>query len=167
MNRSNYVEDQGDLWAVVRWRGAVKSAIRGARGQQFLFDLIAGLDALPEKKLIGNQLEVEGEFCALGVVAHRRGIDIKEYEFPENQYDIDDCHHERIANALDIADALGREAMFVNDDSWYYSNIPERAARQRYQRVYDWAAANIKKRECESCGKKFTPRTADQVLCEF
>ena len=38
MNRSGYTEE-GDNWSVVRWRGAVKAAIRGKRGQAFLREL--------------------------------------------------------------------------------------------------------------------------------
>src|SRR5262245_16738600 len=36
----------------MRWRGAVHAAIFGKRGQAFLTELLAALDALPEKKLL-------------------------------------------------------------------------------------------------------------------
>jgi len=39
MSRSGYSDDC-DVWALIRWRGAVKSAIRGARGQAMLRELI-------------------------------------------------------------------------------------------------------------------------------
>ena len=55
MSRSGYSEDC-DGWALVRWRGAVKSAIRGQRGQAFLRELLAALDAIPDKRLIAEEL---------------------------------------------------------------------------------------------------------------
>ncbi|KGC50992.1 hypothetical protein DO66_5867 [Burkholderia pseudomallei] len=35
MSRSGYSDDCGG-WSLIRWRGAVNSAIKGARGQKFL-----------------------------------------------------------------------------------------------------------------------------------
>jgi hypothetical protein len=48
--------DDGDIdqWASIRWRGAVKSAASGSRGQAFFRDLITALDAMPEKTLIAD-----------------------------------------------------------------------------------------------------------------
>lgn len=36
MSRSGYTDDCDDQWALIRWRGAVNSAIKGKRGQQAL-----------------------------------------------------------------------------------------------------------------------------------
>jgi hypothetical protein len=47
MSRSQYIDDCDDNWQLIRWRGMVASAIRGKRGQQFLKDLLAALDAMP------------------------------------------------------------------------------------------------------------------------
>lgn len=44
MSRSGY-NDDCDGWALIRWRGAVNSAINGKRGQAFLRELVAALDA--------------------------------------------------------------------------------------------------------------------------
>lgn len=46
MSRHGYSCDIDDNWALIRWRGAVNSALKGARGQQLLRDIIAALDAL-------------------------------------------------------------------------------------------------------------------------
>jgi hypothetical protein len=56
MSRSGYTDDYGDddPLALGRWRSAVNNAIRGKRGQAFLHDLAATLDAMPEKKLSAN-----------------------------------------------------------------------------------------------------------------
>lgn len=40
MSRSGYT-DEDDIWAMIRWRGAVTSAIRGKRGQQALREWVA------------------------------------------------------------------------------------------------------------------------------
>jgi len=47
MSRSGYSDDCDDQWSLICWRGAVKSAIRGKRGQAFLKEMLAALDALP------------------------------------------------------------------------------------------------------------------------
>ena len=75
MSRSGYSVD-GDLdhWQLIRWRGAVNSAMNGKRGQAFLRELLDALDALPEPKLIDHDLvRYDGStdtnlFCALGAV---------------------------------------------------------------------------------------------------
>ena len=83
MSRSGYSEDC-ENWDLVRWRGAVQSAIRGARGQKFLRELVAALDALPEKKLIAHELKDEnGAVCALGSVAVARGLDVSGVDFED------------------------------------------------------------------------------------
>jgi hypothetical protein len=50
MGRAGYSEDC-DGWALIRWRGAVTSAIRGKRGQAFLREMLDALDALPVKRI--------------------------------------------------------------------------------------------------------------------
>lgn len=54
MSRSGYADWCDDNWAMIRWRGAVASAVRGKRGQAFLRELATTLDAMPEKRLIGG-----------------------------------------------------------------------------------------------------------------
>lgn len=80
MSRSGYDDDGcGDMWDWVRYRGAVKSAMRGQRGQAFLREMLAALYALPEKRLIQNDLVDEyddGAVCALGAVGRARNLDM-------------------------------------------------------------------------------------------
>jgi hypothetical protein len=56
MGRHGYTDDSDDVLDLGRWRAQVSSAIRGKRGQRFLRDVIRALDALPEKRLIKNDL---------------------------------------------------------------------------------------------------------------
>ena len=66
MSRSGYSDDYGDEWSRICWRGAVASSLRGKRGQSFLREMLASLDALPAHELISGELVKEGEACAIG-----------------------------------------------------------------------------------------------------
>jgi hypothetical protein len=132
MSRSGYVDDFDDYWQLIRWRGAVNSAISGKRGQAFFRDLIAALDALPEKKLIANELVApDGCVCALGALGNARALDFKEVD-PED--------YERVADLFNIAQALAREVVFVNDEQAIYPETPE----QRFDRVRTRAEQQLK-----------------------
>ena len=116
MSRSGYTEDDGsdNQWRYIMWRGTVASATRGKRGQKLLRDLLAALDAMPEKRLVARKFEAAGDFCALGVLGAQRGIDIKQFDSSEED-DYGD-YDERIGAAFDIADPLAREIMWRNDE---------------------------------------------------
>jgi hypothetical protein len=131
MSRSNY-SDSLDEWDLIRWRGQVASATRGKRGQRLLIDLVAALDALPEKVLIAEELvNSDGDYCALGAVGARRGIDMSRLD-PEES--------ESVAEAFDIADPLAREITYINDECGNYGETPQ----QRWLRVREWALQQIR-----------------------
>lgn len=131
MTRSNYSDDL-DPEDLAMWRGQVASAIRGKRGQRLLRDLVAALDAMPEKVLVTEELVNEdGDYCALGAVGARRGIGLA---------DLDPEDFEAVAKAFDIAEPLAREVMWVNDEVGYVGETPA----QRWQRVRDWASKLLK-----------------------
>lgn len=132
MSRSGYIDDSIEQWSLIRWRGAVASAIRGKRGQAFLKEMLAALDALPEKKLIRNDLQDEyedGAVCALGAVGRARGLDMA-------AVDADD--HETVAGFFGIPHALACEVMYMNDDAWWRLSPEERFTRMRR-----WIESNI------------------------
>ena len=129
MGRAGYHDDI-DQWALIRWRGQVASAIRGKRGQAFLRELIAALDALPEKRLIARELQEGSNVCAIGSVGVQRGIDMSRLD-PEDP--------ETIAGTFGIAEQLVREIEYMNDES-HWGATPE----QRWQNMREWAAANLK-----------------------
>jgi hypothetical protein len=161
MSRSGYTDDMEDMWAHIRWRGAVASAINGARGQKMLRELLAALDAMPEKRLVANELHADGEFCALGVLGQQRGIDLDALD-PEDR--------DAVAEAFGVAPALVAEIVYENDESidserpvyveicgpvrphypdWgrlqrtvWEPNI--RAGEQRWGHMRAWVAAHIK-----------------------
>lgn len=127
MSRSGYSDDC-DGWALIRWRGAVTAAIRGARGQEMLRELLAALDAMPAKELVANELEADGKFCALGVLGHKRGVDM-------TKIDVED--RSAVAKAFGIAEALAAEIMFENDASTNHDAA-------RWRRVRAWVASHVK-----------------------
>lgn len=133
MSRSGYSDDLDDNWQLIRWRGAVASAIKGKRGQAFLREMLAALDALPEKKLVARELEIGGEVCALGSVGQTRGVDMAKLD-PED--------HETVAAAFNIPHALACEIMFENDEGGGYWN--EETPEARYARMRRWIEGQIR-----------------------
>lgn len=132
MSRSGYIDDCSG-WDLIRWRGAVASAIRGKRGQAFLREMLAALDSLPEKRLISHELvSLKGEYCAMGAVMKSRGM-----------FKISNINpHNRgiISSLLQIAPALVAELAFINDADFRY--IPE-TPEQRYCRVRLWIEEHL------------------------
>src|SRR6266446_6206009 len=100
MSRSGYSDDYDDEWALIRWRGAVKSAIRGKRGQAFLKEMLDALDSLPAPRLIDGELEAHAEVCALGAVGARRRL---------NMVGLDPYDRETISGTFGIPPALAAE----------------------------------------------------------
>lgn len=133
-NRAGYYDDMEDPWAHICWRGAVKSAIRGKRGQTFLKELVAALDAMPVKRLIKDDLEHNGDVCALGSVGRARGLDMSGLN-PEDP--------SQLVAAFGIPDALVREIEYMNDEGCWTSNR-KMTPEDRWQQMRDWAAKQIK-----------------------
>jgi len=148
MSRSGYSEDCDDQWEFIRWRGAVNSAIKGKRGQAFLKEMLAAMDAMPEKRLVSSELEKNGEVCAIGSVGVARGIDMS---------DIDPEAYWEVADRFGINEKLAQEIVYQNDEYWwcetdekgrvlndengrYIPLTPE----SRYRKMYAWIKGLIK-----------------------
>lgn len=129
MSRSGYSDDCDDQWQHIMWRGRVASSIRGKRGQAFLRDLLAALDAMPEKRLIEGDLERDGEVCAIGSLARVRGVDMTALD-PEN--------YDAVAATFNIASPLAQEIVFMNDEA-NWRQTPE----QRWASMRRWVASLI------------------------
>lgn len=132
MSRAGYTDGGcDDNWAHICWRGAVESALHGRRGQAFLYEMLAAMDALPEKKLIsGDLIDGDGCVCALGTVALARGTDVA---------NVDPYEHEAIGPLFGIADAMAREIMWANDEGTWKKEAPE----ERFVRVRKWVVSRI------------------------
>jgi hypothetical protein len=130
MSRAGYSEDISD-WALICWRGAVKQAICGRRGQAFLKEMLDALDAMPKKALIESDLITdEGEVCAMGSVALKRGIDV---------YNVDPTDRREVAETFGIAPAMAAEIAYENDEGGW-RETPE----QRWTRMREWVVAQLK-----------------------
>ncbi len=136
MSRSGYSDDCDDHWALIRWRGAVSSAIRGERGQKLLRDLADALDAMPEKALIADELLVErGQVCALGSLGCARGMQ-------DTLRTLDPYDSKAVSKAFDIAPALAAEIVFENDEGDWRRDAETPA--QRWKRMRAWVAMQLK-----------------------
>lgn len=135
MSRSGYSEDGDcDNPSYLLWPSIVQRTINGKRSQAFLRELLETLDAMPEKRLIAEQLQdEEGSVCAIGSVGAKRGVDMSKLD-PEDP--------DGIAKAFGVAPTLVREIEFQNDDdfSWKTNDTPEK----RFARVRKWAAEQLK-----------------------
>ena len=137
MNRHGYTDDcDGDTWSTIRWRGAVKKAIKGKRGQAFLRELLAALDELPEKFLVESKLENEdGGVCAIGAVCKRRGIKAPEWF---NDEDVDPGEYrDALSEILGIAPVLISEIAYENDEG-------NRDDESRFRHMRSWVQNCIK-----------------------
>jgi len=162
MSRSGYCENDGlENWSMICWAGAVKSAIRGERGQAMLREVLAALDSLPEKKLVAESLvDAEGQYCTLGALGRARNIDMTKID-PED--------YDAVAEMFGIAVALAREIMWMNDEcvdekKWIKIEIcgpvrpyiywerdhttstlvdNENAAQERFNVMREWVSKNI------------------------
>ena len=139
MSRSGYTDDYDDTDNTHGlWRHAVQRSIDGKRGQCMLRDLLAALDAMPNKMLASESLVTEdGEFCALGALGHARGLDMKPLD-PENW--------ESVAKAFRVAPALIREITFTNDhedEKDIYSGI-FRSDSERWRYMRSWVSRQIR-----------------------
>lgn len=106
MSRSGYTDDDDGSFAM--WRGAVRSALKGKRGQSALRELLTALDAMPVKALAAESLvTADGEFCTLGVLGAARGMDV-------GSIDPDDW--DAVADAFGLAPAMVREIVYLNDE---------------------------------------------------
>lgn len=143
MSRSGYSDDcEGRELAM--WRGTVASAIRGKRGQSFLKEMLAAMDAMPVKRLVTHELETPefipcshwGLFeatsvCAIGTVGKARGIDMAT---------IDPDDRETVADTFNIATPLASEIAYLNDEWGPLKESPE----ARFARMRAWVASQIR-----------------------
>ncbi len=107
MSRSGYTDDCEDHWRHIMWRGAVASALKGKRGQQALREIAAAMDAMPEKRLVTQELEADGEFCTLGVLGQARGLNLR---------DVDPEDPDAVAKLFGLSPAMVREIVYLNDE---------------------------------------------------
>lgn len=135
MSRSGYSDDCENLGL---WRGAVDRAISGKRGQAFLREMAAAMDAMPEKALIADAIvDSDGNACAIGTVALARGIDVST---------IDPGDAEQVAQTFGIARALACEIEYLNDEcgeSYRDGKLHMETPAERWTRVRSWVEKQL------------------------
>lgn len=142
MSRSEYTDEIDSTWQHIQWRGAVKAAIKGRRGQKLLRDLVTALDAMPVKELITEKLVTpEGAVCALGAVGVKRRMRLAH---------LDPDDHVAVGKAFHVANALVREIVHMNDETFARATPAARWAAMR-----EWAVARL------------TPPDAGQALARI
>lgn len=130
--RSGYTDDCDDNWARIMWRGAVCAAIDGKRGQAFLREMLAALDALPEKRLIAGELVSEHGCCALGAVAIARKCSVDAVDVTDNA---------AVGDVFGIAPTLAAEIAYQNDE--IVTRKGATGEEERFSTVRAWVAKNI------------------------
>jgi hypothetical protein len=133
MSRSGYIEDYADdnPLAFGRWRGVVRSATRGKRGQEFLREMLAALDKIESKTLIARELQTyDGGVCAIGAWGAAKGINMMEVD-PEDYY--------YVAGMCPVATALVQEIIYMNDEGAVGHETPA----ARYDRMRAWVKAQL------------------------
>lgn len=161
MSRSGYTDDAEN---VAMWRGTIASAIRGKRGQKLLLDLVAALDAMPEKQLFkGHLVTPEGGVCALGALGQARGVDMQQFERfidPDGYSDDAEGLASELGKSLNAAYQLIMEIQYLNDE-WFGSAYdapnpkfgtpgqPQYMRRditpeERWQKMREWAVKHLK-----------------------
>lgn len=131
MSRSGYSEDCENLGL---WRAAVTRAVEGKRGQAFLSEMAAALDAMPVRELIAGEVVRDTEHvCALGSVAVARKLDLS-----EGGFDIYDGRE--VGKAFGIARSLACEIAYENDEQGKRDETPA----QRWKRMRSWVSDQLR-----------------------
>jgi hypothetical protein len=135
MGRSGYSDDCDDEYNTANLFGAnIARATKGKRGQAFFGALAEALDAMPEKRLVAEELETsDGGVCALGCLGKARHVDLR---------GVDTEDHDRLGKLFGIAPLLAREVMFENDDDFGWRRERE-TPEERWTRMRAWVAKQI------------------------
>lgn len=145
MSRSGYTDEDGDCsYRELYWANQER-AFSGKRGQAFLKEMLASMDALPDKKLIAGLMQEEsGEVCAIGSVGKARGLDMEGLNrLAELAAEDDDCGRhlvKRLSNQFNIAESMAADIMYMNDDAGCRGETSE----QRFTRMRAWIEKQIR-----------------------
>jgi hypothetical protein len=156
MSRSGYSDDCENPGL---WRGAVNRAITGKRGQAFLREMAAALDAMPAKELVADVIVDNGAACAIGSVALARRMDVSELG--------DGSDSTLVADRFGIASALAAEIAYENDEcgeSYRDGRMRHETPAERWTRMRAWVDRHLKPpaRQCTNfCPPEFTGRWRD------
>lgn len=151
MSRSGYSDDCDDPLVLGRWRAAVRSAMRGKRGQAFLREMLAALDAMPNKRLVREHLQVDGTQCAYGepdvIIGADELVDATGNVLPMGGVcALGSVGAARGMDMSGIAHAMTCEIVYWNDE--FQRETPE----ERWVRMRQWTETQITKSKPDSPG---------------
>jgi hypothetical protein len=153
MSRSGYDDCDCDNQSLYLYRANVDRAFDGKRGQAFLKEMLAAMDAMPEKRLISFGFEIAeprypgeriGDVCALGTVSKSRGIKMPDVDPEDTDYAIGEIASKR----LGIAECMAREIMYMNDE--FHNHRKTETPEERFARMRNWVEKQIRKAEGQS-----------------
>lgn len=136
MSRSGYSDDyDGENPFSLIYPSIVNRSIRGVRGQKFLRELAAAMDAMEIKRLIANELINDAnDCCTIGVLCKARGVDVK-------GLDVTDA--DLVGSIMDISASMTREIVYENDQGFNFYNSEKETPEERWIRMRKWVDENI------------------------
>ena len=135
MSRSGYTDDCEHTGALNLYRANVDRSILSKRGQAFLREMVAALDAMPVKELVAEEIVRDSEHvCAMGAVALARGLNVSELE-------VDDG--EAVGRTFGISRVLACEIAYENDERGAWTGTKETPA-ERWTRMRKWASDQLR-----------------------
>lgn len=139
MSRIIYDEWDEEDWGLRagRWFGRVRSSFLGRKGQNALRETEAALLALPQKRLIANELCDGSDVCVLGAVGLVKGITAKDLQ-GLGELDCDEISEWAEKN-LGFKPTLAWVLHEWNDEDFGFL-IPEERYSAILQRIRDWLA---------------------------
>lgn len=133
MSRSQYVEANELGGKLNLYRANVARTIKSKKGQAFLREMAAAMDAMPAKRLIeGELITKDGEVCAIGSVCKARGLDVS---------GIDPGDPASVAACVGISHILAAEIEFENDDDFYWDS--KETPVSRWVRMRKWIDSKL------------------------
>jgi len=155
------INDTASFLASCALEHNMKQALKGKKGQKFLRELEAELVAMPEKRLWRGTLaqipvyrpyfKIEGEVCALGVVAVARAMkegksrdraifEVSKIAPAEDDQTSNWRKIRKAADALGISMALAYAIVYQNDEcGWESRRDPE----ANHTRMLEWVRSRI------------------------
>jgi hypothetical protein len=138
MSRSGYSDDC-EAGRLNFYRANVDRTIAGKRGQQFLREMSAALDAMPVKELVaGDIVRDDGHVCAIGAVAIARKLDVSRLDV----YDGDE-----VGKTFGITRILACEIAYENDEHRSYDYEARRFTAEtsaaRWTRMRAWVSEHL------------------------
>lgn len=142
------IDDADDQRRYNLHQGVIAKQMRSRKGQAFLRELIASLEALPEKRLVNDAVAKDGCVCGLGAIALRRRVDAGEDR---------DAVLADLANVeVDVRDGDEHVSEWAERELGAQQNVASAIAwttdadegtitpEQRYERVLSWAKSQVR-----------------------